>query len=84
MVGVDCGHKFCKDCWQQYLTLKICDEGAAEAINCPESGCDIVVDDVTVMDSVAEADIRKKYQHLMTSSFVEVRFLVVAFTTSSF
>lgn len=73
MLAADCGHKFCKDCWKQYLTFKIRDEGVAEAISCPESDCEIIVDDVAVLKLVEDKDVRDKYQHLMTDSFVEVR-----------
>lgn len=76
MFGVDCGHKFCSDCWKQYLTVKIGDEGAAQAISCPEFKCKIIVDDVTVMELIDDPKIREKYQQLMTSSFVQVRHLV--------
>ena len=27
MFGLECGHVFCKFCWQEYLKTKIMDEG---------------------------------------------------------
>lgn len=72
-VGLGCGHEYCKDCWRQYLTIKISDDGHAESICCPAPKCGIVVDDVTVMQLVTDENIRQKYQHLMTNSFIEVR-----------
>uniref|UniRef100_A0A2K6A624 E3 ubiquitin-protein ligase ARIH1 n=1 Tax=Mandrillus leucophaeus TaxID=9568 RepID=A0A2K6A624_MANLE len=56
--GLECGHKFCMQCWSEYLTTKIMEEGMGQTISCPAHGCDILVDDNT-------------YQHLITNSFVE-------------
>lgn len=49
MAGLECGHKFCALCWTDYLTAKIVDEGMGQTISCAAYGCDILVDDVTVM-----------------------------------
>lgn len=37
------------------------------------SGCDILVDDKTVMTLITDPKVKLKYQHLITNSFVEVR-----------
>ncbi|XP_055297193.1 E3 ubiquitin-protein ligase ariadne-1-like [Sitodiplosis mosellana] len=71
IVGLGCDHEYCKDCWRQYLTIKISDDGHAESICCPATKCGIAVDDVTVMQLVSDENTRQKYQHLMTNSFVE-------------
>ena len=49
MSGMDCGHQFCGGCWTEYLTTKIMDEGMGQTISCAAHGCDILVDDQTVM-----------------------------------
>lgn len=67
-----CGHGYCKDCWRQYLTFKIVDDGNAHSIYCPALKCGIVVDDVTIMQLVSDDGTKQKYQHLMTNSYVEV------------
>lgn len=36
------------------------------------AGCDIFVDDKTVMTLITDAKVKLKYQHLITNSFVEV------------
>ncbi|XP_052794707.1 E3 ubiquitin-protein ligase arih1l-like [Mya arenaria] len=71
MTGLECGHKFCHGCWTDYLTSKIVDEGMGQTIACAAYGCDILVDDVTVMNLITDARVRLKYQHLITNSFVE-------------
>ena len=49
MTGLECGHKFCAPCWTDYLTSKIVNEGMGQTISCAAYGCDILVDDATVM-----------------------------------
>ncbi|CAN0319207.1 unnamed protein product [Lampetra fluviatilis] len=49
MTGLECGHRFCVQCWNEYLKTKIMDEGMGQTISCPAHGCDILVDDSTVM-----------------------------------
>ena len=49
MTGLECGHRFCQQCWTGYLTTKIMDEGMGQTIACAAHGCDILVDDQTVM-----------------------------------
>jgi ariadne-1 len=70
MPGLECGHTFCRSCWQHYLTYKIMHEGIGQTIACP-SKCDILVDDKTVLNLIESPEVRSKYQHLITNSFVE-------------
>lgn len=49
MTGLECGHRFCAECWTDYLTSKIMEEGMGQTISCAAYGCDILVDDDTVM-----------------------------------
>ncbi|KAI0214325.1 E3 ubiquitin-protein ligase ARIH1 [Lamellibrachia satsuma] len=73
MTGLECGHKFCMQCWTEYLTTKIMDEGMGQVgtISCAAHNCDILVDDATVMKLVKDPKVKLKYQHLITNSFVE-------------
>lgn len=69
-----CGHTSCKDCWRQYLTYKILDDGDVDSISCPDTKCGIAVDDVTVMQLICDNEkAKQKYQYLMTNSFVQVK-----------
>ena len=72
MTGLECEHKFCTHCWCEYLTTKIMEEGVGQTIACAAYGCDILVDDATVMKLVKDSKVKLKYQHLITNSFVEV------------
>ena len=39
-----CGHRFCVNCYRQYLVQKIREEGEAARIRCPGDGCNRIVD----------------------------------------
>jgi hypothetical protein len=39
-----CGHRFCVDCFQHYLSQKIKEEGEAARIQCPQDNCHRIVD----------------------------------------
>lgn len=39
-----CGHRFCVDCYRQYLAQKIKEEGEAARIQCPGNKCSRIVD----------------------------------------
>lgn len=46
--AMQCGHRFCADCYKHYLQSKIKDEGEAARIRCPGDGCDRIVDSRTL------------------------------------
>lgn len=71
MTGLECGHRFCYQCWNEYLTTKIMEEGVGQTIACAAHNCPILVDDQTAMRLVKDPRVRIKYQHLITNSFVE-------------
>lgn len=76
MNGLECGHRFCRECWGAYLKTKIMDEGMGTSISCAAHNCNILVDDVTVMSLVDDPRVRAKYQHLITNSFVACNRLI--------
>ena len=42
--ALKCGHRYCVDCYTQYLASKIRDDGEAARIQCPTKGCKRIVD----------------------------------------
>jgi len=74
LTGLACDHFYCNQCWTEYLTTKIMDEGASQMIECP--GCNIVVDDQKVMNIIIDPMVKEKYQHLITNSFVQCNKLI--------
>ena len=81
MSGLYCGHRACNSCWTKYLTRKILSDGMGQTISCPAHECDIQIDDVTVMNFVTDLEVRNKYLHLITNSFVEVWLIIVLLKT---
>ncbi|KAG1153320.1 hypothetical protein G6F37_010461 [Rhizopus arrhizus] len=68
-VCISCEHRFCKNCYTQYLYQKI-REGESRRIQCPESECTLIVDEKTVellVDKVTFA----KYRELLNRTFVD-------------
>jgi ariadne-1 len=49
MATNDCGHSFCADCWDAYLTQKVMGEGVGATIECMHNKCRIFVDDALAL-----------------------------------
>ena len=58
--AMKCGHRFCTDCYRQYLYTKIKEEGEAARIKCPGDGCNRIVDSKS-LDLLMPEDIRDRY-----------------------
>lgn len=72
LFGLNCGHKYCRDCWGQYLKVKIVDDGENQSIKCPEQTCHFLVDDEHIILFVDDEEVITKYQRAMSSTFVQV------------
>lgn len=70
MTSASCGHQFCINCWEQYLTNKIISECVSIGIRCPQNGCDVIVDDQTIARLIKDPEVMAKYQDFLTKSFV--------------
>ena len=55
-----CDHRFCVDCYRQYLYTKIKDEGEAARIRCPGDKCNRIVDSKS-LDLLVGPDLRDRY-----------------------
>lgn len=58
--AMKCGHRFCVNCYRQYLYTKIKDEGEAAQIRCPGDGCNRIVDSKS-LDLLVADDLRERY-----------------------
>ncbi|KAI9676896.1 MAG: hypothetical protein M1817_006735 [Caeruleum heppii] len=65
-----CGHRYCVDCYQQYLAQKIRQEGEASRIQCPKTGCTLKMDSKSV-DVLVASDLKQRYQTLLTRTYVD-------------
>ncbi|KAH7551391.1 GCD1, Nucleosidehypothetical proteindiphosphatehypothetical proteinsugar pyrophosphorylase factor 2B [Bipolaris maydis] len=68
--AMKCGHRFCLDCYRQYLATKIQDEGEAARIRCPGEGCTRIVDSKS-LDLLVTADLHERYHTLLTRTYVD-------------
>ena len=57
--SMKCGHRFCVNCYRQYLAQKIKDEGEAARIKCPGDGCNRIVDSKS-LDLLVAADLKDR------------------------
>ncbi|KAL5515701.1 hypothetical protein EMCRGX_G000905 [Ephydatia muelleri] len=71
MYGLECGHLFCRPCWESYLKTMVMMEGRGQTIVCPGASCEIIVDEATVLELLKQQAVRQKYQLLITNSFVQ-------------
>lgn len=71
LVGLGCGHLFCRNCWKMYLSTKIMEEGQSGNITCAALDCDMLIDDQTVLPLVTDRRVKLRYQQLITNSYVE-------------
>jgi len=51
-LALNCGHRFCRDCYTTYLTHKIKHDGESRRIMCMASDCSLIVDQDTVKMTV--------------------------------
>lgn len=57
--AMKCGHRFCVDCYRQYLSQKIKEEGEAARIKCPGEGCNNIVDSKS-LDLLVTEDLKDR------------------------
>ncbi|KAI3539274.1 IBR domain-containing protein [Colletotrichum filicis] len=68
--SLKCGHRYCVDCYRQYLTQKIREEGEAARIQCPAEGCGRIIDSKS-LDLLVAADLNSRYHELLNRTYVE-------------
>jgi len=67
--ALTCGHRFCNDCWRNYMTLKI-KEGEVVKLKCMHVKCNLVIDEATVR-KIVDAPTYERYLRFITKAFVE-------------
>ncbi|KAI9354921.1 hypothetical protein BD770DRAFT_428689 [Pilaira anomala] len=69
-ISISCGHRFCKVCYTHYLYQKIREEGESRRIQCPESNCQVIVDEKTI-ELLVDHETNIKYHELLNRTFVD-------------
>ncbi|KAK3985641.1 E3 ubiquitin-protein ligase dbl4 [Cladorrhinum sp. PSN332] len=70
--GLKCGHRYCVDCYRQYLAQKIREEGEAARIQCPSDDCNLIID-ARSLDLLVTQDLTDRYHKLLNRTYVEDR-----------
>lgn len=66
-----CGHRFCKSCWQRYLSIKIKD-GESCRLKCMSLKCGIICSDESVAATIhTEADVAARFHRALEEAYVE-------------
>lgn len=68
--AMKCGHRYCVDCYRQYLTQKIREEGEAARIQCPADGCGRILDSRS-LDLLVAPELNGRYHELLNRTYVE-------------
>lgn len=66
----DCGHRFCENCCRRYFEAKVLNDGEGSNIKCPQTGCDMLVNDSTLIRLIPDNALHILLT-LMTHSYVE-------------
>ncbi|KAH7730661.1 ubiquitin-conjugating enzyme E2-binding protein 1 [Aphelenchoides avenae] len=75
LTGLGCGHCYCLDCWNLYISNKVRDEAQAY-FACPEPKCSILLDDDAVRRLVRDSRTLETYDRLLVEAFVIVNRLL--------
>lgn len=68
--AMKCGHRYCVNCYNHYLSQKVKEEGEAARIQCPHDGCRRIMDSNS-LDLLVAADLKSRYHELLTRTYVE-------------
>ncbi|GAA6062909.1 hypothetical protein JCM10212_004358 [Sporobolomyces blumeae] len=69
-LALNCDHRFCKDCYAQYIASKVTDEGESRRIQCMANDCNVIVDEKTV-ELLASPEILTRYRTLLNRTYVD-------------
>jgi len=67
--SLECGHWFCNDCWDYYVSDKIKD--GITTINCMMSGCHLILEDSKFVKRHTPTDVYEKYCLFLVKNFTQ-------------
>ncbi|KAA8913627.1 hypothetical protein FN846DRAFT_928980 [Sphaerosporella brunnea] len=68
--AMKCDHRYCADCYRQYLESKVKDEGEAARVQCPAEGCARIVDSKSIR-LLVPAETYARYEELLNRTYVD-------------
>jgi len=68
---LSCGHLFCSDCWRQYLTISITQEGRkSNLLTCMARGCKVAMEQ-SMVEKLVDKEVFEKYKNFVVDTFVD-------------
>ncbi|CAM0952392.1 unnamed protein product [Alopecurus aequalis] len=68
--SASCGHFYCHECWEGYISASINDGPGCLALRCPEPSCSAMVLEETIKRLAKDED-KVKYKQLLLRSYIE-------------
>ncbi|KAF1767074.1 hypothetical protein GCK72_007032 [Caenorhabditis remanei] len=69
LIGLDCNHMACKECWNKYLKEKIVDNGICE-IECMVPDCNLLMEESKIANYTTNSFILAKYRYQSINGYV--------------
>lgn len=69
-VTLQCGHTFCTECYRQYVSSKVVDDGDVRGVRCMQEGCNIVVRPNTMVQLLSDKG-QRRYRELLDRTYVD-------------
>lgn len=68
-LALACGHRYCTDCYTEYLTNKIKNEGESRRVQCMQESCKLIIDENTT-GQLVDPSVLERYRALLNRAFV--------------
>jgi len=71
--SLKCGHKFCSDCWKEYVYYKMEDTFTCILATCPQMGCNIIVPESVFLKFLNnDKKLKEEYQKALLKNFTDL------------
>ena len=74
-VGLACGHRFCRECWQPYLKYKVMEGSTCIFTTCPMKDCSEIVPEIK-FQQILSKEKNAKYQKFLVESYVDINRMI--------
>lgn len=68
---MECGHKFCKDCYSEYLNNQVASGPDSINTTCPQSGCKLIVPEY-FFEKCCTSENYNRYRYYFKKSFIDI------------